>query len=161
MAKGFQCRCKRDDGFLNKIQIQLQLTASYSLTFQPKPFPGSTVVKSRRKRTARGGPISRNALTCFWWFLIKSLFQELRMLSMKEAVGWTLVAGVMVVMFINGIFMLASPRAWFRLPSWIRAQGTLTEDKYGSGWGGIMVRLTGAVVLATIAWVLFDSFIRG
>ena len=39
------------------------------------------------------------------------------------------------VVFVNALFMLASPRAWFRLPGWIRAQGTLTEGKYATGWG--------------------------
>ena len=63
-------------------------------------------------------------------------------------------------MTINAAFMLASPRAWFHLPAWIRAQGSLIEDKYASGWGAIQVRLTGALILAAIAWVLFDIISR-
>ena len=63
-------------------------------------------------------------------------------------------------MFVNALFMLASPKAWFRLPHWIRAQGTLTEEKYGSGWGAITVRLGGAVMLTVIGWVLYDSLTR-
>jgi len=65
-----------------------------------------------------------------------------------------------LVMAVNAAFMLASPHAWFRLPGWLRAQGSLIEDKYRSGWGAIQVRLTGAVVLAAIAWVLYDMLLR-
>jgi uncharacterized membrane protein YvlD (DUF360 family) len=77
---------------------------------------------------------------------------------MKIILGWSIVV-VGALMFVNGLFMLASPRAWFRLPRWVRAQGTLTEQKYASGVGGITVRLLGAVMLTVIAWVLYDSLI--
>jgi hypothetical protein len=63
-------------------------------------------------------------------------------------------------MTINAAFMLASPRTWFRLPGWLRTQGSLTKDKYASGWGAIQIRLTGAVILAAIAWVLYDMVLR-
>ena len=36
---------------------------------------------------------------------------------------------VAAVIAINRDFMLVSPRAWFRLPTWIFAKGTLTEKK--------------------------------
>lgn len=75
-------------------------------------------------------------------------------------IGWCFLAIVSVLVVVNAGFMLASPRAWFRLPEWIRAQGTLTEKVYGSGWGAVVLRLTGAVILATIAWVLYDSLLR-
>ena len=78
---------------------------------------------------------------------------------MKIILGWSIVAVVGAIMFVNALFMLASPKAWFRLPHWVRAQGSLTEGKYGSGWGGIQVRLAGAVMLAVIGWVLYDSLI--
>ena len=78
---------------------------------------------------------------------------------MKTILGWTIVVVVGAVMFVNALFMLASPRAWFRLPNWIRAQGTLTEEKYATGWGGMTVRLGGAVMLTVIVWVLYDSLI--
>lgn len=79
---------------------------------------------------------------------------------MKVIVGWSIVILVAAVMFVNALFMLASPRAWFHLPRWIRAQGTLTEEHYGTGWGALTVRVAGAVILAVIAWVLYDSLIR-
>jgi hypothetical protein len=79
---------------------------------------------------------------------------------MKIILGWSIVFVVGAVMFVNALFMLASPRAWFHLPRWVRAHGTLTEEKYASGWGSITVRLGGAVMLAVIVWVLYDSLIR-
>lgn len=66
-----------------------------------------------------------------------------------------------LVITINGIFMLASPRAWFHLPHWLRpVGGSVTEDKCTTGWGAIQTRLTGAGFLVTIAWVLYDMFFK-
>ena len=79
---------------------------------------------------------------------------------MKIVLGWSRVAVVGTVISINALFMLASPRTWFRLPQWLRAQGTLTEQNYASGWGGIAVRVTGAIMLTVIVWVLYDALIR-
>ncbi len=76
------------------------------------------------------------------------------------------VAGICILVLFalllatNAAFMLASPRAWFRLPGWLKAQGSLTEEKYSRGWGAIQIRLTGAAVLAVMAWVLYDSLLR-
>jgi hypothetical protein len=75
---------------------------------------------------------------------------------MIRTVGWVSLVVLGVVLTINGIFMLISPRAWFRLPEWIRAQGSLTESKYASGWGAIAVRMVGAAWLAGIGWVLYS-----
>ena len=79
---------------------------------------------------------------------------------MKIILGWSLIVVLGAVMFVNAIFMLVSPRTWFRLPSWIGVRGTLTEEKYSSGWGGIQVRSAGAISLGFIAWVLYHSLIR-
>ena len=79
---------------------------------------------------------------------------------MFHIVGWITVAVVGLVLTVNGLFMLFSPRAWFRLPNWIRAQGSLTEAKYGSGWGAFQVRLTGALFLVGILFVLYERVIR-
>jgi hypothetical protein len=71
------------------------------------------------------------------------------------------VAGILALLFVvNASYMLASPRAWFRLPSWIKAQGTLTEKRYSTGWGAIQVRLTGAIMLSVIGWVIYDITVR-
>jgi hypothetical protein len=79
---------------------------------------------------------------------------------MTRIVGWSIAILVGLLMTINSAFMLASPRAWFRLPGWLRAQGSLAEDKYASGWGAIQIRVTGAIILAVIAWVLYDMLLR-
>ena len=63
---------------------------------------------------------------------------------------------VAAIMAINGAFMLVSPRAWYRLPSWLRAQGTLSEAEYGSGWGAVQLRIVGAAILAAIAWAVYS-----
>jgi hypothetical protein len=75
---------------------------------------------------------------------------------MKTILGWILVFFVLMFCFVNGLFMLISPRAWFRLPWWIRAEGSLTEQKYGRGWGAIEVRLTGAITVAAIVWLAYE-----
>jgi hypothetical protein len=79
---------------------------------------------------------------------------------MKIILGWSIVALVGTLLFVNALFMVASPRAWFRLPRWIRAQGSLTEEKYASGWHGIDVRLAGAIILGFLGWVLYHSLIH-
>lgn len=79
---------------------------------------------------------------------------------MLRIVGMCIAVIVGLVMTINAAFMVASPRRWFRLPGWIRAQGSLVEDKYASGWGAVQVRLTGALILAAIVWVLYDMLHR-
>lgn len=71
--------------------------------------------------------------------------------------GWSVVVLVVTVLVINAAVMLVSPRAWFRLAGWLRAQGTLPEKQYGAGWGALQLRIGGGVVLATIAWILYDS----
>jgi hypothetical protein len=79
---------------------------------------------------------------------------------MLRIVGLCIAVVVGLVMTINAAFMLASPRSWFRLPTSLRAQGSLIEDKYANGWGAIQIRMTGALILAAIAWVLYDMFLR-
>lgn len=77
-----------------------------------------------------------------------------------QIIGWCCVILVVPVLTINAAFMLVSPHAWFHLPGWLRLQGSLTEGKFATGWGAIQVRLTGAGMLATIAWVLYDMLLR-
>ena len=79
---------------------------------------------------------------------------------MLRGAGACIAIVVGAVMAINAAFMLASPRAWFRLPGWLRAQGSLVADKYYAGWGAIQIRVTGALILAAIAWVLYDMISR-
>jgi len=74
-----------------------------------------------------------------------------------QALGWGIVGLVGAVLAINASFMIVSPKAWFRLPSWILAKGTLTEKRYASGWGAVQVRITGAMMLGAIGFVLYHS----
>ena len=59
---------------------------------------------------------------------------------------------------VNAMYMLVSPRSWFRLPGWIRLNGTLTEKRYGIGWGALQVRILGAILLITLGWIAFHFF---
>lgn len=47
---------------------------------------------------------------------------------MLSIIVWCIAAVVGVLMAINGVFMLASPAAWSRLPGWMRAEGAMIED---------------------------------
>jgi len=76
---------------------------------------------------------------------------------MRQILGWFVISIFAAVWVFNGLIMLASPRAWFRLPSWLGFQGALTEAKYGSGWGAIQVRLLGAIFLAVPLGLLYNS----
>jgi len=76
---------------------------------------------------------------------------------MGQFLGWFVIPIFAAVWVFNGLVMLVSPRAWFRLPSWLGFQGSLTEAKYGSGWGAIQVRLLGAIFLAVPLGLLYNS----
>lgn len=78
-------------------------------------------------------------------------------MSIAKSFGWIILGVVVALIAINASVMLISPRAWFRLPNWLRAQGTLTEEKYGSGWGAMQLRLGGAVILMLIVWIILDA----
>jgi hypothetical protein len=79
---------------------------------------------------------------------------------MITILGWIMCVEVMLVATLNACYMLFSPKAWFRLSSWLRAEGSLTVEKYLIGWGAVQVRLTGAVILAAICWVFYDLILR-
>jgi hypothetical protein len=71
--------------------------------------------------------------------------------------GWIMLFVLGAILTINAVVMLISPRAWFKLPNWIRAQGTLSERKNSRGFGAFELRVLGALMLAAIAWVVYDS----
>jgi uncharacterized membrane protein len=79
---------------------------------------------------------------------------------MLRALGLFVVAVIFAVFAINAIFMLVSPRAWFRLPRWLLFNGSMTERKYGSGLGAVETRLGGAAMLAAILWVLYEALLK-
>ena len=78
-----------------------------------------------------------------------------------RALGLVAVALLGVLIGINGLYMLLSPSAWFRLPNWLAARGSLTKERYAQGRGAIEVRITGAVMVAAIGWILYDMFASG
>jgi hypothetical protein len=79
---------------------------------------------------------------------------------MTQIFGWFIAVCVGLIVIVNSLYMLISPRSWFSLPRWIRAAGTLPEDKFSAGWGGLQVRVTGALFLVVIGWVLYDSILK-
>jgi hypothetical protein len=76
----------------------------------------------------------------------------------RTILGWSCAVSVVAAVTFNALYMLVSPQAWFRLPGWIRLNGTLPEKKYGNGWGAVQVRLLGALMLAMFAWVAHHAF---
>jgi len=63
-----------------------------------------------------------------------------------------------IYLLVNGIFMLVSPSAWFRLPYWLSAIGSLRQEKHASGWGAVKVRMGGASMLVALAWMAYSVF---
>jgi len=74
--------------------------------------------------------------------------------------GWTFAILTLVMMAINGAFMLFSPKLWFRLPGWIRANGRFENDKDSFGFGAVQIRILGGVVLIVFA-VFVAAFVAG
>jgi hypothetical protein len=82
-----------------------------------------------------------------------------RKVSQMSTIPTTLFAILLVYMCINALYMLIAPRAWFRLPSWFRAQGSLPTEHYSTGWGILQLRLAGAVILGGAVWVIYSVFL--
>jgi hypothetical protein len=76
-------------------------------------------------------------------------------LAAVKLVGWVALYLTGAFIVVNAFFMLVSPTAWFRLPRWLRANGSLTKERYAAGWGSVEVRLAGAGILGMIGWVLY------
>jgi len=70
--------------------------------------------------------------------------------------GWVVGALVFAVAMINAVVMVASPRRWFQMPSWLRLQGTWQEDRYSTGWGSVCVRTLGAMVIAFFVFATYS-----
>jgi hypothetical protein len=64
----------------------------------------------------------------------------------------------------SGLFMLISPRAWLRLPSWLNFMPRKTSatsraiEEFTSGSGAMSTRLMGASVVGLIAYMLGSFF---
>ena len=68
--------------------------------------------------------------------------------------GWTFAILTLTMMAINATLMLFSPRLWFRLPGWIRANARFTDERHGSGLGALQVRILGAVALLVLTVIV-------
>lgn len=82
------------------------------------------------------------------------------MMFLFSGLGWLTVVVVGLCFIVNGCFMLISPRAWFRLPGWFAARGTLSETKYGGGPRSMQLRILGAIFIGFPVWCLIDFFLR-
>jgi hypothetical protein len=67
-----------------------------------------------------------------------------------KIIGWVCFVSFILLMGINSLFMVTSPTAWFRLPLWLRATGSLKPEKYTRGFGAVQVRIVGAAILLFI-----------
>jgi hypothetical protein len=72
--------------------------------------------------------------------------------EMKQLFGVICFVIAVVAVTGNAVLMLVSPRAWFKVPQWIRLSGSLAAERFSSGWGAIQVRILGACFLAVMAW---------
>jgi hypothetical protein len=80
---------------------------------------------------------------------------------MSKILGWLIFFGMlMLVISLNAFYKLFLPQAWFRLPPWIRATGTLKVRNYATAGRTIGLRFTGAVFLAVIGWIIFDLLVK-
>ncbi len=79
---------------------------------------------------------------------------------MARTIGGILLAAFAVMFIVSGVYMLISPRAWLRLPEWFPTAGTAFRERYGTEKALIGIRMTGAIFLAGIAWVVYDYFSR-
>lgn len=70
---------------------------------------------------------------------------------MKQYIGLFCFIVTITAVSLNGLFMLISPKLWFRMPRWMRLSN-LPEAKFSDGWGGIQIRLLGAIFLALVAY---------
>jgi cytochrome b len=77
---------------------------------------------------------------------------------LMHLVGWVMATWVLAMMLLNGILMLASPRMWFRLPSWVRANGRFKEEDCNRRSQSLSIRALGAIVTILAMVFLFVIF---
>jgi hypothetical protein len=77
-----------------------------------------------------------------------------------KMVYWFCLFITLIVFGFNGLIMLISPRAWFRMPFWLRFSGSLPELKYVSGWGAITVRLLGICLISLVVYLSYGIVFR-
>jgi len=75
--------------------------------------------------------------------------------------GWAFAVLTLTMMAINATFMLFSPRLWFRLPGWVRANARFTSEKHSAGLGAVQVRILGGVVLLVLVIIILAIVFSG
>ena len=76
-------------------------------------------------------------------------------------VGRVVFITVIALILFNGVLMLASPRRWFGIPKWLRFQGSLPWTGQGGRMEVLQVRLLGAALVGSIAWLVLEVLIGG
>jgi hypothetical protein len=61
-------------------------------------------------------------------------------------------------MIVDGLFMLISPPAWFRLPRWISGVGKLNPEQHTHGSGAMQIRVLGVIMIGLPLWVLYITY---
>jgi hypothetical protein len=69
-------------------------------------------------------------------------------------------AFVGMVLIVNAIVMIVSPRGLFRLPDWLRLQEFWFEARWAGGRPS-QVRVTGAFLLAVVILALYGLLVTG
>ena len=77
---------------------------------------------------------------------------------MGQIFGAVCFVACVAAIFVNATAMLVSPEVWFRMPAWIRLNGTLTRAKYAKGQGAVQIRLLGAIFLGLLAYMFHAVF---
>lgn len=80
--------------------------------------------------------------------------------TLQDVIVWLLFGAVVTGVLINVACMFLSPRVWSRLPSWLRTKAQFAERSDSSGWGAWLGRITGAILLGAMLWILYDAFVR-
>jgi len=60
-------------------------------------------------------------------------------------------AALLMQVFINGFYLLISPKAWSRLPKWLRFRGPKAEDNRSEGHSEFRMRLAGVLLVIAAA----------
>jgi hypothetical protein len=90
------------------------------------------------------------------WFFVAYVtdFRSGFMAYAVKPVVLAIIAYMLLAILANGIIMLVSPRAWARLPRWIRwFENRVSATRYATRWGSIEIRLAGAAILGFMALV--------
>jgi len=86
-------------------------------------------------------------------------YKEVKLDGMFLMLG-RVIQGIAVLLgLINGLPMIVSPRAWYRLPRWLRISwSSLGKEQSSSKWSAIRLRIIGFLIIAIATWIIFAIF---